>query len=293
MNDTDRIRLDRLATFNIAILLVQMSENPVADDRPLASASSIQLRVLASLVRRQVRANTAETRLGYLWALVEPSAHLAMYILLFTVIMRRYNPLGGSLTVFLLTGLVPWFLYFKLSGQVMAAMPSNRALLGLPPVKPLDILLCGGIVEAATYLMVAFIMFSVARLIGFEGAIPCRPLMLTSAIVMIFGFGLGIGLINAMIAVYFPLWRAIYSLIFGPLYFFSGIWFLIDDTPPPYRDYLLYNPILQLITWFRLGFYADYRTTYFYPMYAVWWMIAMLLIGLLLERVMRPKLLAA
>lgn len=270
-----------------------MFETFANDKRLPTPASAVQLRVLGSLVRRQFRANTAETRLGYLWALIEPSAHLAVYILIFTIVFRRYNPVGGSVTVFLLSGLIPWFLYQKVAGQLMGAIGSNRNLLGLPPVKPLDLLAARATVEAATYLFVAFIMFSIAAIIGFEQAIPCRPLILVSAIAVIVCFSVGVGLINAMITAYLPLWPHIFQLVFGPMYFFSGIWFLPDDVPPPYRDYLTYNPVLHLITWFRLGFYTNYPINYFRPMYAIWWTIALVLLGLVLERLSRAKLLAA
>lgn len=65
--------------------------------RDWVEASRLQLRVLAALVRRETRAHFGERRLGYLWAVIEPALHLLVYMVLFTYILRRQNPVGGSL----------------------------------------------------------------------------------------------------------------------------------------------------------------------------------------------------
>lgn len=256
------------------------------------NAARLQIRVVSALVRRETRAHFGESRLGYLWAIIEPTLHLAGYVVLFVYILGRRVPVGGSIVLFMLTGMLPYFLYNKLASYLTSAIPSNKTLLNLPPVKPLDVLLSRAILEASTYLLVGIIMLTTLFLVtGDEQTIPRNPLGLAVATAVIVLFGFGLGAINSTVQAYFSHWAAIFGLVFGPLYLLSGVWFLPAEVPPPLRDYLLYNPILHLVLWFRTGFYPPEVTAYLDRGYALCWAIGVLIAGLLLQRVMRRKIL--
>jgi capsular polysaccharide transport system permease protein len=126
---------------------------------------------------------------------------------------------------------------------------------------------------------------------GDPNAIPRFPLTLAAAVVITCLFGFGIGMINAVIQAFFSTWSFFFGIFLSPLYFLSGVFFIVEDVPQPFRRYLLYNPILQLVQWFRRGFYVGYSTPYFYPGYILWWTIAVLALGFTLVRLTRRKLL--
>lgn len=251
----------------------------------------VQVRVVGALVRRETRAHFGEMRLGYLWAIIEPGLHLIAYSLLFTYVLRRHPLAGGSLVLFTLTGLIPYFLYSKMAAYLMSSIVSNRALLNLPPVKPFDVFVSRAILEGSTYLLVGFLLLVGLFLTGVSEAIPRDPVNLIGAIAAILCFGFGFGLINSVILSYVPNWSTIFTIVLGPLYLLSGIFFLIDEIPSPFRDYLLYNPLLHLVGWFRSGFYPHYSTAYIDRAYALKWAITALVLGLGLLRVARRKLL--
>ncbi|MGE5268586.1 MAG: ABC transporter permease [Thiohalocapsa sp.] len=251
----------------------------------------VQVRVVGALIRRETRAHFGDMRLGYLWAIIEPGLHLVAYSLLFTYILRRHPLVGGSLVLFVLTGLIPYFLYAKLAIYLMGAIGSNRALLNLPPVKPFDVFASRAILEGATYLLVGAILLTGLYLSGSPQAIPRDPMNLIGAIVAILCFGFGVGMINAVIVAFVPNWATIFSVVLGPVYLLSGIFFLVDEVPSPIRVYLLYNPLLHLIGWFRSGFYPNYSTAYIDRLYALKWAITVLVLGLGVLRVARRKLL--
>ncbi len=259
--------------------------------RDWVEASRLQLRVLAALVRRETRAHFGERRLGYLWAVIEPALHLLVYMVLFTYILRRNNPVGGSLPFFIVTGIIPYFLYYKQATYVALSVISNKSLLNLPLVKPFDVLVARAILEAATYLLVGFIMLFALYLTGVSQAVPGDPLAVAEAIGGIVTFGFGVGMINAVLRVFIPNWLTLFAFFLGPLWLLSGIFFLVDEVPEPARGYLLYNPILQFIIWFRSGFYLGYSHTYLDRGYALVWSTACLVLGLVLVRVAHRKLL--
>jgi capsular polysaccharide transport system permease protein len=256
-----------------------------------AEAIRVQFRVIAALVRRETRAHFGESRLGYLWAIIEPLAHLLVLGGLFIYILRRQAPVGGSLWLFFMTGLIPYFLYYKIASYLCGAVIENRPLLNLPPVKPLDVVVSRTIIDAAANLLVAILLFSALALGGVAAAVPADPIRVAAALCAIVGFGFGVGMINAVITSFVRSWAFIFGLVFGPIYLLSGIFFMVDEVPSPLRDYLLYNPIVHLIIWFRGGFYPGFSSAYFSRSYATWCAILVVVLGLGLFRVTRRKLL--
>ena len=157
------------------------------------------IRVVGALVRREMRAHGGESRIGYLWALIEPALHLGGFMLVFTYLIKRNVPLGTSTALFLLTGIVPYFLFSKMANYISGAVGSNRSLLSLPPVKPLDVIAARVVLESTTYLFVGLIMFFVLYLGGVPYALPSDPPAGLYAGPVAVCLGLGIGLTNNFI----------------------------------------------------------------------------------------------
>lgn len=254
-------------------------------------SARLQVRVIAALVRRETRVHFGEMRLGYLWAVIEPLLHLTVYALIFTYVFRRHSPLGGSVVLFMLTGLMPYFLFGKMAGYVASAIDGNRTLLNLPPVKPIDVLVSRGILEASTYLFVGFILLFFLGLFGREDVAPCDPIQLAAAITCTVILGFGVGVINAVVRVFVRNWMTIFGLLLSPVFFLSGIWYLPSQIPAPFRDYITYNPFAHNIMWVRVAFYRDYHPTELDRGFAIWSSALALVLGLALLRVARRKLL--
>ena len=255
------------------------------------AAVRAHIRVVGALVRREMRARGGESRLGYLWAVIEPLLHLLAYLLIFEYLLQRNSSLGGGMPLFMLTGIVPYFLFSKMARYVSGAVVSNRSLLNLPPVKPIDVIVARVVLEAATYLFVGFVMFVSLYLGGTADAIPYDPLAVMQACALAICLGLGVGMINIVIQSFFHNWMSIFGLLSFPLWFFSGIWFLPEQIPQPYRDYMLYNPVMHAVMWFRTGFYRDFKAIFLDAPYAVGAGVVIVAVGLALMRVARRKLL--
>lgn len=250
-----------------------------------------QVRVIAALVRREMRAHFGESRLGYLWAIIEPILHLASFVLILIVLLKRHAPMGNNATLFVMTAVWPYFLYYKLASYIGGSIESNRALFNLPPVKPLSVVLSRAVLETATYLVVGFILVVCLILGGARDALPARPLQLAAVISVVVMFGMGFGMINIVVRTFIPNWPTIFSLVTGPLYLLSGIWFLPEQVPSPLRDYILYNPLMHFVMWCRVGFYRDYNPEYLNRPYAIVWGLGALVVGLALLRIARRKVL--
>jgi capsular polysaccharide transport system permease protein len=250
-----------------------------------------QVRVVGALIRREMVSHGGESRLGYLWALLGPVFYLGVMLLVFDLVLHRSAALGKSTALFCLTGVVPWHMYSKIAGYVSDAVANNRGLLTLPPVKLLDVIWARVILEAATFFLIAFMMFLVLYIVGIPDAVPFDLLTAIEACLIGIAFGLGVGLINIVISSYFHNWMIFFHVTYFPLWFLSGVWFLPEEVPSGPRDWMLYNPILHLITLFRLGFYPDYRGMYLDVPYLLVTTTATVALGMALLKVCQRRVL--
>lgn len=67
----------------------------------LRQALRVQGRVIYALILREALSKYGKSKIGYLWALVEPVAQVLILVLIFSGLGRQ-SPVGGDLAVFLL-----------------------------------------------------------------------------------------------------------------------------------------------------------------------------------------------
>ena len=75
-------------------------------------------------------------------------------------------------------------------------------------------------------------------------------------------FTLGIGTFNCYMFVAFQSYTQVWAILNRPMFIVSGIFFLFDDVPQPFRDILWFNPLVHIIGEMRSGIYATYEANY-------------------------------
>lgn len=88
------------------------------------SGFEVQKVTVEALFLREIRTRFGKFRLGYLWAILEPSAHLLILLGIFGYIMHRTMP-DISFPVFLLNGLIPFFIFSSISKRSVSAIEAN------------------------------------------------------------------------------------------------------------------------------------------------------------------------
>lgn len=217
----------------------------------------VQRAVWFALLQRDMKARFGGRWLGGLWVLLEPVVHLIMLMLLFGYLRHRVVP-SMPFALFLVTGLIPFLMFRNLALRVMGAIDGARGLFGYRQVKPFDVLVSRASLEILLY-SVVFVAFLAA--LGWVGLpwFPDRPLHLAvaSAVLLVFGFGLGVLL--AVLTDEVPQLRVFARLVFMPLYFLSGVMYPLHMLPPELLPWLLWNPLLHLVEIHRGDFVEDYR----------------------------------
>ena len=262
---------------------------PPLRPRGMVDAFETQARVIGALILREVRTRFGESRLGYLWALMEPVIHIGVLALVFPFTMHGRPPLGENFFFFYFTGVLPYLLFSHTVGHLGHSLIDNRSLLQLPQVTHIDVLAARGILEFATILVVA-LAFVGAFLIMGVSAVPSRPGTALFALLAMWLLAMGVGAINAVINVFTNAWDHAFQVVVRILYFASGIFYVPAMMPLWVRQALSWNPLLHAVDWFRTAFFTNYEPPWLDQSYLLAMGGALLLAGLALEAALRANL---
>lgn len=255
--------------------------------KDLRQALRVQGRVIYALTLREALGKYGKSKIGYLWALLEPIIQILLLVTIFTMLERR-SPLGGDLAVFFTTGIVPWLIYSNLGNRMSGALGANQALLAYPHVTPFDVLFSRALLESITMIVVFIIIISALQAVGRSAVIyDLNNVLVGIGLLML--FAMGVGMINSAIRMYFDGWDKIFRASNRPLYFLSGIFFTSASLPHQARDYLQWNPIFQYVEWIRSGFFSTYQNMYINHSYALFCSAISVFLGLSLTQYTRRQ----
>ncbi|HFO5052873.1 TPA: ABC transporter permease, partial [Escherichia coli] len=129
------------------------------------SGFEVQKVTVEALFLREIRTRFGKFRLGYLWAILEPAAHLLVLLGIFGYIMHRTMP-GISFPVFLLNGLIPFFIFNSISNRSVEAIDANQGLFNYRPVKPMDTIIARTLLETLIYIIVYVLLMLIVWMSG-------------------------------------------------------------------------------------------------------------------------------
>lgn len=221
------------------------------------TSARVALSVWKALILREALYRLFGSRAAWLWLLMEPVVHIVFLMFIFTVVRMRV--VGGIETpLWLMVGLLAFFMFKRAGTQAMNAVGSNQALFAYRQVKPVDTVLTRAALEGFLMLLVALLLFAGAGLFGIA-IVPDDPLEVVEAFFGLWLVGLGFGLMASVASVLVPELGRIITLAMVPLYFLSGVIFPIASVPLPYREWLMLNPVPHGLEGARLGFAPYYQ----------------------------------
>jgi capsular polysaccharide transport system permease protein len=215
---------------------------------------------------------------GYVWALLDPVAHIAFLSVIFMAIARA-PALGSSFALFFASGYIAFQFFQSASGYVGAAVTANKTLLNYPNVAPIDAVLARALLQYLTTAVVAVIVLSMI-LLTVSMRVDFDWLLLLHASLLAATMALGVGLANNVLFRRFPFYEQIFGIVTRPLFLISGVFFLPDALPHPIRELVLLNPLAHIIILFRIGIYPEYRGIGLDMSFVQWCVFCMLFLGL-------------
>lgn len=260
-------------------------------NRSKRSPLEIQRAVLFALFVRELKTRFEGSWAGVLWVLVEPLGYVLIMTAIFGSLHRAFSP-SIAYPVFLVTGMLPFFLFRNVAFRLMEAVDANLGLFAYRQVKPMDAIVSRALLELVLMSMVYALTLAVLMGLGHD-VLPARPLELigTSALLVLLAFSLGLFLAVATHGA--PRVRAFVRVTRAPLYFLSGVVFSVRALPDELRWWLLWNPVLHLMELMRGCFFASYPVL---PEanagYVAGFALTFLVLGLCMYRVRRRQLIS-
>jgi capsular polysaccharide transport system permease protein len=225
--------------------------------QPVRTPLSITLSVWKALFLREALSRLFSGRATWFWLLAEPVFHVAYLMVIFAVI--RVNAVGGIDTaLWIMVGLLAFFMFNRTGTQVMNGISANQALFAYRQVKPIDTVLVRGVLEGFLMTIIAAVLLAGSALLG-HSVIPADPLAVFVAFLGLWLVGVGFGLMTSVATELVPELGRTIKLMTMPLYMISGVIFPIAMVPQPYRDWLLLNPVAHGLEAARLGFVPNYH----------------------------------
>lgn len=240
------------------------------------------LRSIGALILREMNTSYGRSPGGYLWAVLQPLGGIFILVLIFSTGFRS-PPIGSNFAIFYATGLLPFFLFMDVSVKLGQALNYSRQFLAYPRITFMDAIIARLVLNTLTQLLVSYVvLFGI--LTAFETRTTLDVDRIAMAYSMAISFAIGTGVMNCFLMARFPVWQQVWSIITRPLFIISGIFFLYDAIPEPYRSYIWYNPLIQVTGELRAAFYVSYEATYVSPGYVFGISLGLTVFGLLFLR---------
>ncbi len=224
-------------------------------------------RAILALMLREMTTTYGRSPGGYLWAIVEPAAGVALLTLVFSIGFRA-PPLGSSFPLFYATGVLPFLMFNDISAKVGQTVQFSRALLKYPRVTFLDAILARLILNTVSQILANLIVmtFIVAVL---KARVSLDFARILGAYGMVICLAAGVGTLNAFLTLAYPMWATIWAIVTRPLFIVSCIFFLFESVPAEYGAVLWFNPLVHIVSLMRDGYYPFYHPDHISVLYVL------------------------
>jgi capsular polysaccharide transport system permease protein len=248
-------------------------------------------RILGAVLIQDMRSRYGHSHLGYLIAIAWPLTHIGAVTVAY-ILRTGIAPVGDSPTMFVGTGVVPYILCLYPARLLALAIPQNRQLLNIPVIQPFHLIFSRCILETLNAVIVLALFMSAVTLFDVD-ILPADTAEASKAIGAAVFLGIGLGFFNvvmcALVGNYFLVFFILTMVV---LYLFSGVYLPRTAMPESIREYMAYNPLLQLVEWLRSAYYTSYDSELINKAMILWVGGISLTLGLIGERFLRGRFLS-
>jgi capsular polysaccharide transport system permease protein len=238
------------------------------------------LRAVFALMLREMASTYGRSPGGFAWMVIDPVAAVALLTLVFSAFLYS-PPLGRDFALFYATGLLPFTYYTELTAKIGQSIRAVRPLLAYPAVNFVDAVASRFLLNTLTSLVVFLLVTGGIVALSGERLDP-DPLRVLNGFGILAALALGFGTLNCFLFGAFPLWERLWNILNRPLFLVSGVFFVVDDTPPPMRGLLEMNPLTHAIAEIRAGLYSTYDAPFVSSAYGYGTGLVALFFGVLL-----------
>lgn len=255
---------------------------------PIKHALQEKRNVMVAVMLRDMRSRFFNHGLGFLLVPVWPLVHMLILLTIYSVLGRQ-TPYGESLPVFFATGLLPTLTFMYVSRGMALSVLSNRNMLSFPVVTILDVMTARALLEIVGAFLTLILLFSILLIHG-EDPIPSDIFEAVFGYLSVLILAVGVGYLVGIACMIVKFFVTIWALFLIVLYLSSGVMFVPSRLPDEATYYLSFNPVFQVVEWVRSAYYPGYASRHLDKPYVLFYGIACLFFGLLVERLLRRPL---
>lgn len=249
------------------------------------SRSSLQVAcsVWHAVFLREALSRTTANRFAWFWMIAEPLALVVLMVLVREMLGRVRFVVGADFIPWLVTGVMPFFLFRDLLLRSIGAVEANKALFTYRQVMPIDPVLARNAVEGLLRSVIFLILIAGGVLLGHD-LLPADSLEAIGVWVAVWLLGTGAGLVVSAASSLVPEIGRVVRIMMLPVFMLSGAVLPLQTLPHDVQQVLLYNPLPHAIEGLRQSFYPGYKTLHGLNLLYVWYSALILLaLGLALH----------
>jgi len=241
----------------------------------------VQKSVIYALFLREVNVRFSAGKLGYFWVIFEPLTQILIFVIVKMLLFGTNSPLDYS--VFITMGFVAFNLFRHILDRCMSAFADNKGLYSYKQVKPIDGMVARVLVEILITMIIASIFIAVGLYMNRDMNVENIGMVIFAFIWLII-FSFGLGLMIAIIGIFFDSFLKVVRLVLSPLMFVSAVFYSMQNMPQTLQKLLYYNPLAHFIEMIHDNYFSILNDNFIDYEYMLIWTIAPLYIGFWLYR---------
>jgi ABC-2 type transport system permease protein len=202
--------------------------------------------LLRELVVNDIKLKYRKSVLGIVWSVLQPLMMMIVLTLVFSNLFKSDIPF---FSVYVLTGRIVWDLFYQASSSSMGAIVSNASLIKkvyipkyiFPLARCLSSLVNTGFSLVALFLVMVVVGVELTPLL----------LLLPLAILYVFLFATGVGMLLAAYNVFFRDVSYLYEVFTTAWMYFTPLFYPASVLPEKYHLIFELNPIYYMVNYFR------------------------------------------
>lgn len=214
--------------------------------------------IINALILRELKTRFGKNpTLGYVWVILEPMMHVLFMLVIFTLIRNRLLP-QVPFSLFLITGMVPFFMFRNIVNFIMNGIEANKSLFTYKPVRPIHVFLARALLEGILYFIIFCILMITTGFFINYNIIPFNIVYSLLMFIWLVIIAFALGLLLAVVFYGRDVIKNIIGYALSMMYFGSAIMFPLWIVPNQMIDILAYNPILHIIELFKENYFETY-----------------------------------
>ena len=238
---------------------------------------ALKVRVINALFIRELMARYGHNNVGFLWQVLEPLL-LTLGVLVSWPLIYGERDHGVRVVPLVLTGYTFLTLWRHMTARLTNTFRQASGLLFHRVVKPIDILIARGFLEAIGTLMAFFAAYIPLVLLNIIDPVSDYLILLGGWTLMCF-LSFGVALIITGITQMSETFERFVQPVMYLILPLTGVFYMVYWLPPAARQVVLYSPLVHACEMYRAGMFGNALPTFWDPSYILLWGIALNALG--------------